>query len=179
MNFADAVGLGAAIDYLAPLGMDAVHEHGRELAVRAIRGLSSVPGVTVFGPPPEEDRGGIVSFVVDGVHAHDVAAVLDREGLALRAGHHCAMPLHQRLGVPATTRASFTVYNDASEVDRLVEGVQKVKTVFSRWVSTTSIARTSSTTIRTRATGAPSSVRTSAPRTRTRSAATRSAWISS
>jgi len=132
MNFADAVGLGAAIDWLAPFGMDAVHEHGRELAARAIRGLSSVPGVTVFGPPPEEDRGGIVSFVVDGVHAHDVAAILDREGVAVRAGHHCAMPLHQRLGVPATTRASFTVYNDESEIDRLVEGVKKVKTVFSR-----------------------------------------------
>jgi cysteine desulfurase/selenocysteine lyase len=132
MNFADAVGWAAAIDYLEPFGMAAVHAHGRALAVRAIHGLRAVPGVTVFGPPPEEDRGGIVSFVLDDVHAHDVAGVLDREGIAVRAGHHCAMPLHQRLGVPATTRASFTIYNDAAEVDRLVEGVRKVKAVFSR-----------------------------------------------
>jgi cysteine desulfurase/selenocysteine lyase len=132
MNFADAVGLAAAIDYVAPLGMDAVHAHGRDLAVRTILGLKSIPGVRVFGPPPEEDRGGIVSFLVDDIHAHDVAGVLDREGIAVRAGHHCAMPLHQRLGVPATTRASFTIYNDASEVDRLVEGVKKVKAVFAR-----------------------------------------------
>jgi cysteine desulfurase/selenocysteine lyase len=132
MNFADAVGLAAAIDYVAPLGMDAVHAHGRDLAVRTIHGLKSIPGVRVFGPPPEEDRGGIVSFLVDDIHAHDVAGVLDREGIAVRAGHHCAMPLHQRLGVPATTRASFTIYNDASEVDRLVEGVKKVKAVFAR-----------------------------------------------
>ncbi|HEU4333440.1 MAG TPA: cysteine desulfurase [Candidatus Eisenbacteria bacterium] len=132
MNFADAVGLAAAIDYVAPLGMDAVHAHGRELAVRTIQGLRGIPGVRVFGPPPEEDRGGIVSFLVDDIHAHDVAGVLDREGIAVRAGHHCAMPLHQRLGVPATTRASFTIYNDASEADRLVEGVKKVKAVFAR-----------------------------------------------
>ncbi|HSQ59511.1 MAG TPA: cysteine desulfurase [Acidobacteriota bacterium] len=132
MNFADAVGLAAAIDYLSPLGMDVVHAHGRDLAVRTIRGLQAIPGVRVFGPPPEEDRGGIVSFLVDDIHAHDVAGVLDREGIAVRAGHHCAMPLHQRLGVPATTRASFTIYNDAAEVDRLVEGVKKVKAVFAR-----------------------------------------------
>jgi cysteine desulfurase/selenocysteine lyase len=132
MNFADAVGLGAAIDYLTPLGMDAVHEHGRTLAVQAIRGLAEIPGVTVFGPPAEEDRGGIVNFALGGIHAHDVAGVLDREGIAVRAGHHCAMPLHTRLGVPATVRASFTVYNDASEVERLTEGVRKVQSVFQR-----------------------------------------------
>ena len=132
MNFADAVGLGAAIDYLAPIGMDAVHAHGRELAAQAIRALSAIPGVTVYGPPADEDRGAIVNFAVDGVHAHDVAGVLDREGIAVRAGHHCAMPLHERLGVPATARASFTIYNDASEVERLAEGVRKVKATFHR-----------------------------------------------
>ncbi len=132
MNFADAVGLGAAIDYLAPLGMDVVHAHGRDLAYQAMRALQAIPGVTVYGPPVTEDRGAVVSFLVDDIHAHDVAEVLDREGIAVRAGHHCAMPLHARLGVPATARASFTVYNDASEIDRLTEGIKKVKAVFHR-----------------------------------------------
>jgi cysteine desulfurase/selenocysteine lyase len=132
MNFADAVAQGAAIDYLSALGMDAVHAHGRDLAIQAIRALSPIPGVTIYGPPIEEDRGAIVNFTVEGVHAHDVAGVLDREGIAVRAGHHCAMPLHTRLGVTATARASFTIYNDASEVDRLAEGVRKVKAVFHR-----------------------------------------------
>lgn len=132
MNFADAVGLGAAIDYLAPLGMDVVHAHGRDLAYQAMRALQTIPGVTVYGPPVTEDRGAVVSFLVDDIHAHDVAEVLDREGIAVRAGHHCAMPLHARLGVPATARASFTVYNDASEIDRLTEGIKKVKAVFHR-----------------------------------------------
>ena len=130
MNFADAVAQGAAIDYLSAIGMDAVHAHGRELAAQAIRGLSTIPGVTVYGPPADADRGAIVNFALHNVHAHDVAGVLDREGIAVRAGHHCAMPLHTRLGVPATARASFTIYNDASEVERLIEGVRKVKTVF-------------------------------------------------
>ena len=130
MNFADAVAQGAAIDYVTAIGMDAVHAHGRQLAVQTIHALSAIPGVTVHGPPAEEDRGAIVNFTVDGVHAHDVAGVLDREGIAVRAGHHCAMPLHERLGVPATARASFTIYNDASEVERLAEGVRKVKATF-------------------------------------------------
>ncbi|HEU4724647.1 MAG TPA: cysteine desulfurase [Candidatus Eisenbacteria bacterium] len=132
MNFADAVGLGAAIDYLAAIGMEAVHAHGYALAVEAIRALEAIPGVTVYGPPAAEDRGAVLSFTVDDIHAHDVAGVLDREGVAVRAGHHCAMPLHARLGVPATARASFTVYNDSTEVERLAEGVRKVKAVFHR-----------------------------------------------
>lgn len=131
-NFADAVGLAAAIDYLTPLGMDAVHAHGRDLAYQAIRLLQAIPGVTVHGPPVPEDRGGVVSFTVDDIHAHDVAGVLDREGIAVRAGHHCAMPLHARLGVPATARASFAVYNDSSEIERLEAGILKVKAVFHR-----------------------------------------------
>jgi cysteine desulfurase/selenocysteine lyase len=130
MNFADAVGLGAAIDYLTPLGMDVVHDHGTDLARQAIRVLQGIPGVTVYGPPIEEDRAAVVSFSVGDIHAHDVAGGLDREGIAVRAGHHCAMPLHERLGVPATARASFTVYNDGSEVDRLAEGILKVKAMF-------------------------------------------------
>jgi len=132
MNYADAIGLGAAIDYLTPLGMDLVHAHGRALACQAMRALQAIPGVTVYGPPIEENRGGVVSFSVDGVHAHDVAGTLDQDGIAVRAGHHCAMPLHARLGVPATARASFTVYNDAAEIDRLAAGVRKVKAVFAR-----------------------------------------------
>ena len=132
MNFADAVGLGAAIDYLSALGMDAVHAHGYALAVQAIEKLERIPGVTVYGPPVAEDRGAVLSFTVADIHAHDVAGELDREGIAVRAGHHCAMPLHARLGVPATARASFTVYNDATEVERLAEGIEKVKAVFNR-----------------------------------------------
>lgn len=129
MNIADAIAFGAAIDYLEGLGMDAVRRHDAELTALAMEGLGAVPGVTIYGPPASE-RGGIVSFTLDGVHAHDVASVLDREGIAVRAGHHCAMPLHAKLGIPASTRASFYVYNVPEEIHRLVAGVRKVKQVF-------------------------------------------------
>jgi len=131
MNIADAIGFGAAIDYLNAIGMDAIHAHGTELIEEAARVLGSIPGVTIYGPPPSE-RGAIVSFSVDGIHAHDVAAILDSEGVAVRAGHHCAMPLHTKLGLTATTRASFHVYNLLSDVERLGEGVRKAKQVFQR-----------------------------------------------
>ncbi len=129
MNIADAIGFGAAIDYLNAIGMDAVHAHGAELTAEAMRALSAIPGVTIYGPPAA-DRGAIVTFTVDDIHAHDVAAVLDHEGIAVRAGHHCAMPVHTKLGVTATVRASFHVYNLASDIERLAEGVRKAKQVF-------------------------------------------------
>jgi len=131
MNIADAIAFGAAIDYLNEIGMEAVHEHGRELVEETMRVLGSIPGVTIYGPPAAE-RGAIVPFTVDDIHAHDVAAVLDHEGVAVRAGHHCAMPLHTKLGLTATTRASFYVYNLISDVERLGEGVRKAKQVFHR-----------------------------------------------
>jgi cysteine desulfurase/selenocysteine lyase len=129
MNIEGAIAFATAIDYLEHLGMDAVRAHDAELTVPAIEGLGAIPGVTVYGPPAAE-RGGIVSFTVEGIHAHDVAAVLDREGIAVRAGHHCTMPLHAKFGIAATTRASFYVYNLPEEVDRLVAAVRKAKQVF-------------------------------------------------
>jgi cysteine desulfurase/selenocysteine lyase len=129
MNIAGAIGLGVAIDYLTQIGYEAIRGHCAELTERAMRLLGAVPGVRIYGPPAER-RGAIVSFTVEGVHAHDVATVLDHEGIAVRAGHHCAMPLHEKLGVAATTRASFYVYNLPGDVDRFVEAVGKVRQVF-------------------------------------------------
>jgi len=129
MNIADAIAFAVAIDYLEDLGMDAVRRHDLELTTRALEGLGAIPGVTLYGPPAPE-RGGIVSFTLDSIHAHDVAAVLDREGIAVRAGHHCAMPLHAKFGIAASARASFYVYNVPEEIDRLVAGVRKAKQVF-------------------------------------------------
>ncbi len=125
---AEAYGLGIAIDYVTEVGLEAIEEHERELAAHAIERLSELPFVTIYGPPPER-RAGIVSFNVEGVHPHDVAQVLDWEGIAVRAGHHCTQPLMTRLGIAATTRASFYLYSIPEEVDRLVEGVRKAKKV--------------------------------------------------
>jgi cysteine desulfurase/selenocysteine lyase len=118
------VGLAAAARYLGAIGMDAVEAHERELVAAAIDGLSGIDAVRVVGPTVMENRGSPVSFVVDGVHAHDVGQVLDDDGVAVRVGHHCALPLHRRFGVAATARASFAVYNTHDEVDRLVAGVR-------------------------------------------------------
>jgi cysteine desulfurase/selenocysteine lyase len=126
-----AIGLGAAIDYLQSVGMDAVHAHEQALVTRAHEVLSAISGVRVLGPGPRH-TGGIVSFVIDRVHAHDVAQVLDRHGVAVRAGHHCAMPLHKRLGITASTRASFYFYNTLEEVDALGRAVEETKRVFRR-----------------------------------------------
>ena len=120
---AEAVGLTAAIEYLEKLGMERVAEHEGALAARALNGLASLPGVRVFGPPADRPRGAVVAFAVDGLHPHDVAALLDGEGIAVRAGHHCAMPLMRCLGVVGTSRASFSVFNAPEEVDLLVEAV--------------------------------------------------------
>jgi cysteine desulfurase/selenocysteine lyase len=124
------VGLGAAVDYLSALGMDAVAAHEHELTVAALDQLSALAGVRIVGPADGTDRGGAVAFVVDGVHAHDVGQVLDDEGVAVRVGHHCAWPLHKRMGVAASVRASFAVYNTLAEVDALVAAVQQAQRFF-------------------------------------------------
>ena len=126
---AEAVGFGAAADYLSAIGLDAVEQHEHELAAYALDRLAELPGVKVYGPPADR-RAGIVSFNVEGIHPHDVAQVLDLEGVAIRAGHHCCQPLMQKLGVAATNRASFYLYTLPDEIDRLVEGVHKAKKVF-------------------------------------------------
>ena len=126
------VGLGAAARYLSAIGMDAVEAHERDLVAAAIEGLSGIEGVRIVGPTSMTDRGSPVSFIVDGVHAHDVGQVLDDDGVAVRVGHHCTMPLHRRLGLAATARASFAVYNTAEEVDRLVAGVRRALDFFGR-----------------------------------------------
>jgi cysteine desulfurase / selenocysteine lyase len=125
-----AVGLGAAADYLDALGMDAVFAHELALTGAALDGLAQVPGVRIVGPTELEARGGAVSFVVDGVHAHDVGQVLDDRGIAVRVGHHCAWPLHRRFGVAATVRATFAVYNTPDEVAALMDGVRAARDFF-------------------------------------------------
>jgi cysteine desulfurase/selenocysteine lyase len=126
------VGLAAAARYLGAIGMDAVEAHERELVAATLDGLSGIDGVRIVGPTSMENRGAPVSFVVDGVHAHDVGQVLDDEGIAVRVGHHCALPLHRRFGLAATARASFAVYNTPDEVERLVTGVRRALDFFGR-----------------------------------------------
>ncbi|HEX5450630.1 MAG TPA: cysteine desulfurase [Gaiellaceae bacterium] len=126
---AEAVGLGAAIDYLEEIGLDAIEQHEHELVAYALEKLAEIPGVTQWGPPADK-RAGIVSFDVEGVHPHDVAQILDLEGVAIRAGHHCCQPLMSRLGVVATNRASFYLYTVPEEIDRLAAGLLKVKDTF-------------------------------------------------
>jgi cysteine desulfurase / selenocysteine lyase len=126
---AEAVGLGAAIDYVTDVGLDSLEAYEQELLDYALPRLEEVPGVRLFGPPAER-RAGIVSFEVEGVHPHDVAQILDWDGVAVRAGHHCNQPLMRRLGVPATTRASFYLYTVPDEIDRLVAGLHKVTKTF-------------------------------------------------
>jgi cysteine desulfurase/selenocysteine lyase len=125
---AEAVGFGAAIDYLNDVGMEAIEQHEHELAAYALGRMSEVPGIALYGPPADR-RAGIVSFNVEGIHPHDVAQILDLEGVAIRAGHHCCQPLMARLGVAATNRASFYLYTLTEEIDRLVEGLHKARRV--------------------------------------------------
>lgn len=128
-NAAGAVGLAAAADYLDRIGMDEVLSHEQSLVAEASERLSQIEGVFIYGPAPTL-RSGVVSFTVDDVHPHDLATILDGDGICIRAGHHCAQPLMRRLGVPATARASFYVYNDRSDIDALVNGVLKAKEIF-------------------------------------------------
>jgi cysteine desulfurase/selenocysteine lyase len=126
---AEAVGFGAAIDYVSAAGLEAIERHEHELVEYALEKISDVPGIQLYGPSPDH-RAGIVSFNMEGVHPHDVAQVLDWEGVAIRAGHHCCQPLMQRLGVAATNRASFYLYTVPEEIDRLAEGLFRVRKVF-------------------------------------------------
>ncbi|MFG2074993.1 cysteine desulfurase / selenocysteine lyase [Nonomuraea maritima] len=127
----EAIGLGAAVDYLTEIGMDAIEEHERTLTAYALEALSAVPTLRVIGPETLEGRGGTVSFTLEGIHPHDVGQILDDQfGVAVRVGHHCARPLHLRFGIPATTRASFYLYNTTSEIDALVRGLHHVQKVF-------------------------------------------------
>ena len=129
-SVAEGIGLGAAVDYLSQFGMDAVRAHERSLVDYAMEKLQDVPGITLYGPKDSELHGGAVSFTLPNIHPHDLATLVDREGIAVRAGHHCTQPLMDRLGVAATTRASFYIYNRADEVDQLVSGIQKAIKVF-------------------------------------------------
>src|SRR5436190_856993 len=126
---AEAVGFGAAIDYVTSIGLEAIHEHEAALTAYGWELLSAIPGVTLYGPAPP-DRAGILSFTVDGVHAHDVAQILDTEGVCVRAGHHCTQPAMRHFDVVATTRASIYLYNTTDDLDRLVAGLDKVKRTF-------------------------------------------------
>jgi cysteine desulfurase/selenocysteine lyase len=126
---AEAVGFGAAIDYVTGIGLDAIHEHEQALTAYGWELLSAIPGLTLYGPPPP-DRAGILSFTVDGVHAHDVAQILDAEGVCVRAGHHCTQPAMRHFDVIATTRASMYLYNTTDDLDRLATGIDRVKRTF-------------------------------------------------
>ncbi len=129
MAIAEAVGMGAATRYLEGLGMDAVFEHDRDLVAYAMEALAEVPGLRIIGPPANR-RGGVVAWTLEGIHPHDVATVLDHHGVSVRAGHHCAMPLHEKLGIPASTRASFYCYSLREEIDALVAGLHKARSLF-------------------------------------------------
>jgi cysteine desulfurase/selenocysteine lyase len=130
-SVAEAIGLGYAVDYLSGLGLDAVHAHERALTEYALDRLSEVPGLTLYGPQDAAMRGAVATFTLAGIHAHDVAQMLDIAGIAVRAGHHCAMPLHDRLGINASARASFYLYNTTREIDALIDGLYAAKSTFS------------------------------------------------
>jgi cysteine desulfurase/selenocysteine lyase len=129
-NIAGVIGLGAAVDYVTGIGFEAIAAHEQALLVYATPLLSAIPGVRIIGTARE--KSGILSFVLEGVHPHDLGTILDREGVAIRTGHHCTMPLMERFGIPATARASFALYNTRQEVDALVAAIHKVKEVFGR-----------------------------------------------
>ena len=126
---AEAVGFGAAVDYLNKVGMEAVAAHEQEMVSYALERLEEIPGVKVLGPSADK-KGGVAAFTLEGVHPHDIAQILDRYGIAVRAGHHCAQPLHEKFGITATARASFYIYSLKEEVDALVAGIYKVKEIF-------------------------------------------------
>lgn len=126
---AEAIGFGAAVDYLSAIGMDAIAAHEKEMTNYALRKLQEVENIRIFGPNIA-NRGGVISFELGSIHPHDVAQVLDHYGIAVRAGHHCAMPLHEKFGIPATSRASFYLYNDLEDIDLLVIGLQHVNEMF-------------------------------------------------
>ncbi len=126
----EAVGLGAAVDYLTHIGLDNIHRHEQAITGYALEGLATIPGLTVLGPMDAAERGGAISFEIDGVHPHDIAQVLDSRGIAVRAGHHCAKPAHARFGVQSSTRMSSYLYTTPAEIDALVEGLEYTRSYF-------------------------------------------------
>lgn len=126
---AEAIGFGAAVDYLSNIGMDNIAAHEHQITEYALERLEEIPGLKLFGPSADK-KGGVAAFTFDGIHPHDVAQILDKDGIAIRAGHHCAQPLHEKFGIPATSRASFYLYSTKEEVDLLVNGLYKVKEIF-------------------------------------------------
>jgi cysteine desulfurase/selenocysteine lyase len=126
---AEAIGFGAAVDYLSMIGINNIAEHEHEITSYALERLEEIPGVKLFGPSADK-KGGVAAFTLEGIHPHDVAQILDQDGIAIRAGHHCAQPLHEKFGIPATSRASFYLYSTKEEVDLLVNGLYKVKEMF-------------------------------------------------
>jgi cysteine desulfurase/selenocysteine lyase len=129
-NIADAIGLGAAIDWIRSIGLDAIETHERDLLEYATAQFRQIPGLSIIGNA--RDKAGVLSFVLEGIHPHDIGTIVDREGVAIRTGHHCAQPVMQRFDVPATARASFAVYNTRPEIDALVSSIYQVKEMFER-----------------------------------------------
>lgn len=129
-HIAGVIGLGAAVDYLKELGMNSVRSHEIEITDYALKALATVKGVDVYGPVNAEDRGGVIAFTMKGAHAHDIAQLLDEDNVCIRAGHHCAMPLHEYLKIPATARASFYAYTTKEDVDALIVGLEKIRKIF-------------------------------------------------
>jgi cysteine desulfurase/selenocysteine lyase len=128
-SIAEAIGLGTAVDYLTKIGMDNIHAHEQFITNYALEALSEVKGIKLYGPPASQ-KGGVATFSLAGVHPHDIAELVDKEGIAIRAGHHCAMPLHTKLGISATARASFYLHTTPEEIDKLVASLHRVRTVF-------------------------------------------------
>jgi cysteine desulfurase/selenocysteine lyase len=128
-HIAGAVGLGAAVDYLSHIGLDAIHAHEQALTIYAAERLAAIPGVRIYGPPADQ-RAGLLSFTLQGIHPHDMSQGLDHAGVAVRAGHHCAMPLHDKFGIPASTRASFYLYNTFAEADAFIQAVERTRQFF-------------------------------------------------
>jgi cysteine desulfurase/selenocysteine lyase len=126
---AEAIGLGSAIDYLNSIGMDVIALHEKNITGYALEKMKEIPGLIIYGPPIE-NKGGVISFSMSGLHPHDISQILDEDGIAIRAGHHCAMPLHEKLGLIATSRASFYLYNSYNDVDKLINGLLKAKQIF-------------------------------------------------
>jgi cysteine desulfurase/selenocysteine lyase len=128
-QIAEAIGLGAAVDWIRAIGIERIRIHEEALVAEALQRLAEVPGLNIHGPMNAADRGSLISFDLDGTHPHDVGEILGREGVCVRAGHHCAQPLMRRLGISASTRASFAVHNTRADIDRLIEGLAVVREV--------------------------------------------------
>jgi cysteine desulfurase/selenocysteine lyase len=128
-QIAEAIGLGAAVDWIRAIGIDRIRAHEERLVATTLQRLAEIPGLTIHGPLDASERGALVSFALDGAHPHDIGEILGRDGICVRAGHHCAQPLMRKLGVPATTRASFAVHNSLADVERLAQGLDTVRSV--------------------------------------------------